>query len=145
MNSIDALPKRSKRNLVAIKKEAYVWRVHSLGMGATLNHIPCWYVVDKDTDEVLAGGYKSGHNCQSGNADIPRRKDARAFIDGYNAEVDSSNPHKDVTRTIVMFGSYAMPNYERTIKGADSETESWWEYGNSYVEQKKLPKFSELR
>ncbi len=135
---------RKPRNLVAKKKEAYVWRVNSLGMGEHFNHIPCWYVVDKDTDEVISGGYNSGSNYQSGSANIPRRKDAKAFIDGYNAAQGESNPHAETKRTIERVGNFAMPTIVRTLKGADDETEAFWEDGNLHHGRGQGIKFSKL-
>lgn len=69
------------KELFVVNKPAYVWRVNSLGMGEHHGHIPCWYIVDRDGNPV-DGGYRSGNNCQSGSAHIPRKKDAMAIAKG---------------------------------------------------------------
>lgn len=135
----------TKRELKIVKKEAYVWRVNSLGMGEHHGYIPCWYVVDKNTDEIISGGYRSGNNYQSGTANIPRKKDAKAFIDGYLADEGTKNPHAEFHRTVNRVGNYAIPVTKRTLKGADSETEAFWDDGNEFKERGKYQLFSELR
>lgn len=65
------------------KCPAYVWRVHSWGMGESLNWIDCWYVINPQ-NLIVAGGYSSGSNTSSGYAEIPRKKEAVAFIEGFH-------------------------------------------------------------
>lgn len=72
----------TKRLRVA-KCPAYVWRVHAWGMGENLNWIDCWYVVDEQ-NLIIAGGYHSGSNVSSGYAQIPRKKEAVAFVEGFH-------------------------------------------------------------
>ncbi len=119
-----------KRNLIIVKKPAYVWRVNSLGMGEHFAHIPCWYVVDADTNEIIEGGYRSGNNYQSGSAYMPRKKEAKAFIDGYNAQEGSENPHNVWVKSREgMFLST-----KRALRGATDDTACWWDEGNTFTE-----------
>lgn len=137
-----------KRNLIAVNIPAYVWRVHAWGMGENHNYIPCWYVIDKDTNEIILGGFNSGNNFQSGSAYIPRRKDAKAFIQGFLASDDDTNPHADVEKVKVNLGSVGYFDYKRTLKGADKETEAFWESGKNWHNNNfshKLPTVDDLR
>lgn len=135
---------KKQRELIVVKKPAYVWRVHSWGLGENFNHIPCWYVIDKNTDEIIAGGYHSGSNVQSGRAFIPRKKDAKAFIDGYLSAKEAANPHSEFERGFEAIGNYRIPTNKRVFKGADDETEAFWDEGHDYIERGTLSHFSSL-
>jgi len=117
--------------LSVVKKEAYVWGLSNFGQHEHHRHIPCWYVINSETQEVLTGGFSRGNNTRSGKADIPRRKDAKAWMEGYQAALAgkalSDNPHKAERKQIVKYG-IGLLSYERS-KGCDEETESFWEDG----------------
>ena len=63
---------------------AYLWRIYCWGQHADHSNVACWYVYDADGKRV-AGGFTSGNNTRSGSVYIPRRKDAKAWVDGYLA------------------------------------------------------------
>lgn len=93
-------------NLSLASKPAYVWRVNSLGMGETLNWIPCWYVIDADSDNnIIIGGSNGGNNTQSGYSYISRKKDAVAFIEGYHWCLNSPE-------SVISFNSYSTTGWE---------------------------------
>ena len=58
----------------------YLWRVTVCG--ATHNDVKCFHVFDEQ-GKMLAGGYNSGSNVQSGSPVFARKMDAVAFADGY--------------------------------------------------------------
>lgn len=66
---------------------AYIWRIYCWGSHAGHNHVACWYVFDAEGKRVT-GGYTSGNNTRSGTVDLARRKDAKAWVDGYCAYQD---------------------------------------------------------
>lgn len=63
---------------------AYIWRIYCWGSHAGHNYVACWYVFDADGKRVT-GGYSSGNNTRSGTVDLARRKDAKAWVDGFLA------------------------------------------------------------
>lgn len=73
------------RNLTIEKTREYVWRVNVRFGHADHNFITCWHVVDADSGERLIGGHSRGCNNLSGHPFVRRRKDAQAFILGYQA------------------------------------------------------------
>jgi hypothetical protein len=71
---------------LTIKKTlAYVWRCNVAFGYQGMSHIPVWSVWDGAVE--LIGGHYAGYNQKSGYAYCPRRKDAVAFIDGYEAQL----------------------------------------------------------
>jgi len=73
------------RNLETRKDHAYVWKVRNSGKIRDHGWIDGWSVVDADNGDILAGGLNHGNNIRSGRALINRKRDAQAFVDGYNA------------------------------------------------------------
>lgn len=82
------------RRLVVTKTREYLWRLYCWNQHADHNWVTCWHVEDADTGEQLAGGHDRGNNTRSGSANLPRKKDAAAWRDGYLAaqagELDGS-------------------------------------------------------
>lgn len=70
-----------------LNQPAYIWRIYCWGAHAGHNHVSCWYVFDMEGKKI-SGGYTSGNNTRSGAVDLARRKDAKAWIDGYCAYRD---------------------------------------------------------
>ena len=67
-----------------VNTPAYIWRIYCWGSHAGHNHVACWYVFDAEGKRVT-GGFTSGNNTRSGTVDLARRKDAKAWVDGYCA------------------------------------------------------------
>lgn len=74
-------------------ERAYVWRLALWGSCAHHNWIASWHIEDSEGKRV-AGGHYSGNNTKSGFADIPRRKDAKAWVDGYRAYHDNPSDRR---------------------------------------------------
>jgi hypothetical protein len=74
-----------KRNLKVVKTEEYMWRSYCWNQHHGYAYVTCWWVRDADTDELILGGYNNGNNTRSGSVFIERKRDAKAFIDGYSA------------------------------------------------------------
>lgn len=73
-------------NFTITKTREYVWRIGPFGDSAlsSHNHITCWHVEDESGNRI-AGGHSQGSNCRSGEAVFARKKDAKAWADGYAA------------------------------------------------------------
>ena len=113
----------TQRKLKIEKTREYVWRVFHFGSGAHHNWITCWHVVDADTGERLTGGYSQGNNTRSGYAEIERKKDAKAFIDGYEAATRG-----EVNYTSGHIGPYVRLTKEQR-RGLDSEQQEQFKHG----------------
>lgn len=72
---------------------AYIWRIYCWGSHAGHNHVACWYVFDAEGKRVT-GGFTPGNNTRSGSVDLARRKDAKAWVDGYCAYRDEPENRK---------------------------------------------------
>ncbi|MBJ2286643.1 MULTISPECIES: hypothetical protein [Bacteria] len=70
-----------------VNTPAYIWRIYCWGSHAGHNNVACWYVFDAEGKQVT-GGYTAGNNTRSGTVDMARRKDAKAWVDGYCAYRD---------------------------------------------------------
>jgi hypothetical protein len=101
---------------------AYIWRIYSWGSHAGHNHVACWYVLDAEGKRVT-GGYTSGNNTRSGTVDLARRKDAKAWVDGFCAYRDEPENRKPCADgTAVYAQSYAH-------KVSDTELQACFEAG----------------
>ena len=67
------------------KTREYVWRINKSFSYEEMAYITCWHVSDTETGNLVIGGHVGGNNHTSGYAEIQRKKDAQAFIDGYAA------------------------------------------------------------
>jgi hypothetical protein len=87
---------------------AYIWRTYCWGSHAGHNHVACWYVFNAEGKRVT-GGYTSGNNTRSGSVDLARRKDAKAWVDGYCAYRDEPE-HREICAngTAVYAPTYAL-------------------------------------
>lgn len=103
---------------------AYVWRMHCWNAHADHNWIACWYVFDAEGKRVT-GGYDSGNNTRSGSAGIPRRKDAKAWIDGYLAYRSEPENRKETAAGHCFY----LPATERRLKGYDHEQQQFFDSG----------------
>lgn len=88
------------RNLEITKTREYVWCLRNFRQDAGFTHITCWHVIDADTGEMVVGGHRRGSNSQSGKAYIPRKKDAKAFIEGYHAAENGEVSIRDLYRRV---------------------------------------------
>lgn len=105
---------------------AYVWRMHCWNAHADHNHIACWYVFDADGKRV-AGGYSSGNNTQSGSAHIARRKDAKAWVDGYLAYHHEPENRKALANgTVVHATSYGDVSCCRDEREREAFDAGYW-------------------
>jgi len=78
-------------NLVIEKRQDYIWKCYNFGHDYNMDFQTSWYVVDTDTNTVMDGGCHSGNNTKSGHVLNERKKDAKAWLDGFNAfMVDNS-------------------------------------------------------
>ena len=132
-----------QRELVVKKHVVNMWRVSTGARTVCIKPVACWFVVDHNTGEIVKGGYDLGHEDHSGASYIPRRKDAKAFIDGYNAQflVGVLNPH---------IRNFKHDNTDRLIsckrrKGSDGGTEKFWDIGRQWEEQELTKKFEDLK
>lgn len=103
---------------------AYVWRMHCFRQDAGHNHIACWYVSDAEGKRV-AGGYSAGNNTQSGRADLARRKDAKAWVNGYLAYHNEPENRVITANGIAVHG----PSYSTHIPGQDHDERSAFDCG----------------
>lgn len=87
------------------KEPAYVWRLTCFRQFADFSWIACWYVYDAEGKRV-AGGYDSGSNVRSGQANIPRRKDAKAWVDGYLAFRNEPGNRKEIRDGYFVYAPY---------------------------------------
>ena len=83
-------------NLTITKTREYVWRVVNFGNDAHMASITAWNIVDANTGTIVFGGVTQGNNTKSGVAELPRRKDALAVIEGYQAQPGEANPYSRV-------------------------------------------------
>lgn len=67
------------------KRQDYIWKCYCFGSHYNMDHAVSWYVVDADTGEVMDGGCQSGNNTHSGHVYNERKKDAKAWLDGFLA------------------------------------------------------------
>lgn len=110
---------------------AYIWRTSCWGQFANHNHVACWYVYDA-TGKRVAGGYDSGNNTRSGSANIPRRMDAKAWVDGYLAF------HNEPENRAVVAGGYCVhaPTYGKPCAGrSKEEMQAFFECGYHYAQK----------
>ncbi|EQM71634.1 hypothetical protein QYE80_21480 [Pseudomonas tohonis] len=103
---------------------AYIWRIHCWGQFADHNHVPCWYVYDAN-GKCVAGGYDSGNNTRSGSANIPRRKDAKAWVDGFHAYLDEPENRKVIGNGCTIHA----PTYCNPRPGRSDEEQAHFEHG----------------
>ena len=105
---------------------AYLWRSYCWGSHYDHANVACWYVYDTEGKRV-AGGYDSGNNTRSGSVHIARRKDAKAWVDGYLAF------HNEPENRKVLRNGYAVhePTYcsPRSVTGRDEDQQSSFEGG----------------
>lgn len=109
---------------------AYLWRIYCWGSHADHNNVACWYVYDAEGKRV-AGGYRSGNNCKSGSVDLARRKDAKAWVDGYLAFHDEPENRK------VLGNGYTVhaPTYCAARTGRSEEEQGAFEAGYSRAQR----------
>lgn len=93
---------------------AYIWRIYCWGSHANHNHVACWYVFDVD-GKRMTGGYTSGNNTKSGTVDFPRRKDAKAWVDGYLAYLNEPENRKLCANGYAVYA----PHYSTHAKDAE--------------------------
>lgn len=115
------------------KTTEYVWRYQITGAGH--NYITCWHVYDAQTGEMVVGGHRSGNNQRSGEAEIGRRKDAKAFIAGYEAAAAGEEG-------IQFNEKYTIADVDRSVHvthGLDRKQSIWFNHGvvQFYVDQMK--------
>ena len=72
-------------SLTITKTREMLYRAHCWGSEYILNDVTCWHVIDAATGEMVAGGFDKGSNATPGRPILRRRKDAAAFVAGYNA------------------------------------------------------------
>lgn len=84
------------RNLEITKTNEMLYRSHCWGSEYILNNIACWHVVDSTTKEVIEGGADKGNNAMPGRPTLPRKKDAAAFIEGYNAYAQGKSMRRNI-------------------------------------------------
>lgn len=102
---------------------AYIWRTYCWGSHAGHNYVDCWYVFDAQGRKV-AGGYDAGNNTRSGKANLARRKDARAWVDGWHAFHDEpENRRRLASGFIVHEPTYT--NHRSEL----AEQQAWFEHG----------------
>lgn len=77
------------RTLNIEKAKAYIWRLSCFRAHSHFAWVEGWNVVDAATGEVVYGGFRSGSNVESGCAYVERKKDAVAFVAGYQAAIDN--------------------------------------------------------
>lgn len=105
---------------------AYIWRIYCWGSHAGHNHVACWYVYDAEGKRV-AGGYSSGNNTRSGSVHIARRKDAKAWVDGYLAYHDEPENRKVLGNGYTVHApTYCSP---RAVTGRDEEEQANFDGG----------------
>ncbi|EMY3672604.1 hypothetical protein [Pseudomonas aeruginosa] len=92
---------------------AYLWRMYCWRQHAGHAYVACWYVYDAEGNRV-AGGYDGGNNTRSGSVHIARRKDAKAWVDGFHAYHDEPENRKVIGRYIVHAPTYASPRTGRS-------------------------------
>jgi len=116
---------------------AYVWRMYCWHSHAGHNHIPCWYVFDAEGKQVT-GGYDSGNNTRSGSADIPRRKDAKAWIDGYLAYKNEPENRQETAHGHCFY----TPATKARLKGYDHEQQQFFDggYWKAHKEDRRAKK-----
>lgn len=103
---------------------AYIWRIYCWGQFAGHNYVPCWYVYNAEGKRV-AGGYDSGNNTRSGSANLARRKDAKAWIDGWHAFHDEPENRKTLANGHVVHG----PTFAAVRCPRDDGAQAWFEHG----------------
>ncbi|MBH3307942.1 hypothetical protein I5P84_00550 [Pseudomonas mosselii] len=103
---------------------AYIWRIYCWGAHSGHNHVACWYVLDAE-GKRLAGGYDAGNNTRSGRANIPRRKDAKAWIDGWHAFLGEPQHRKCAGHGFVYGASYGAPGVDSEMRA--NFDEGYWE------------------
>ncbi|HGA2320483.1 TPA: hypothetical protein ACIRVE_005099 [Pseudomonas putida] len=101
---------------------AYIWRIYCWGSHAGHNHVACWYVFDAEGKRVT-GGYTSGNNTRSGTVDLARRKDAKAWVDGYCAYRDEPENRQLCANGTAVYA----PHYARHV--SDTELEASFDAG----------------
>lgn len=107
------------------KVRAYVWRLYCWSQFANYAYIDSWIVRDAETGKHLYGGHRSGNNTSSGYALLARRKDAKAFVDGYVAGPDEQAPvYTYRTRGI----SRAESRPDDGATAMFKEGQAWWEH-----------------
>lgn len=116
---------------------AYVWRMYCWHAHSGHNHIACWYVFDEEGKQV-AGGYNSGNNTRSGYADIPRRKDAKAWIDGYLAYKNEPENRQETAHGHCFY----LPATKARLKGYDHEQQQFFDggYWKAHKEDRRAKK-----
>ena len=102
---------------------AYIWRLYCWAQFANHSHVPCWYVYDA-TGKRVAGGYDAGNNTRSGSANLARRKDAKAWVDGWHAFRDEPDNRVRLPNGFVVHG----PTYG-SHRDSRSESDAWFEHG----------------
>lgn len=114
-------------------RPAYIWRMYCFKQHAGHSHVACWYVQDAQGKQV-AGGYDAGNNTRSGSAKLARRKDAKAWIDGFHAYQDEPDSRKTVGRYVVHGPSYASSSRDH---GRDDDQQAWFEEGYQFAQRPK--------
>ncbi|HBO2241647.1 hypothetical protein [Pseudomonas aeruginosa] len=112
-------------------ERAYIWRTYCWGSHAGHNWVACWYVYDAHGKRV-AGGYDSGNNTRSGSAHMARRKDAKAWVDGYHAYRDEPENRKTLGNGYIVHA----PTYCNLRNERDDNAQAWFEHGYQQSQRK---------
>lgn len=110
---------------------AYIWRSYCWGAHYDHAHVACWYVYNLAGQRV-AGGFSAGNNTRSGSAHIARRKDAKAWVDGFKAYQDEPENRK------VLSNGYAVhePTYCSPCPGRSEQEQGAFEAGYFQAQRK---------
>lgn len=112
------------RGFKITNEPAYIWRTYCWGSHAGHNHVPCWYVQDA-TGKRVVGGFYAGNNTRSGYANVPRRKDAKAWVDGFLAFANEPENRELTKAGFYIHGpTYGLRNHER-----DEEQQAFFDEG----------------
>ncbi len=106
------------------KEHAYVWRVVLWGSSSHHNWIPAWSVRD-ESKRVVLGGHFQGNNTKSGYANVPRRKDAKAWVDGFRSFHDEPKERRVTVRGEIVHSS----THELRTDGRDEGEQAFFESG----------------
>lgn len=112
-------------HLTVTKTREYVWRIGPFGNASlsSHNHITCWHVDNAKTGNRFEGGHKQGNNCQSGSAVFARKKDAKAWADGFMAAEAGRIEFRAVQTGKVPI------NLDALIDGMDGEQREYFKAG----------------